>query len=293
MNEPDLRIDPLTGSYVIVTPWRQSRPNRPEGSCPFCPGGLEAQDQYAATWIQNRWPALPDGCHEVVLHSPLHDATFASLGDEGAARVVEIWSERTAILGSRPDVAYVFIFENRGPAVGATIDHPHSQICAFGVIPPVPKLELSASSCALCADGDNALVVSQNSGWLARVPSAPSWPYEILIATKSHTADLPTAGSLLRRELGVILTESVRRLERVFGPAVPYMLWVHQRPFDGSHWPTSHLHLHLAPLMRKPGVIRHLAAAELGAGIFFDPVDPLEAAALLKGHHREGRSDHS
>jgi UDPglucose--hexose-1-phosphate uridylyltransferase len=60
------------------------------------------------------------------------------------------------------------------------------------------------------------------------------------------------------------------------------MLWVHQRPTTGQDWPTAHLHLHLAPLLRGPGMIRHLAAAELGAGVFFDPVDPLTAAARLK-----------
>ena len=40
MSDADLRIDPLTGAYVVVTPWRQQRPNRPGGLCPFCPGGL-------------------------------------------------------------------------------------------------------------------------------------------------------------------------------------------------------------------------------------------------------------
>lgn len=283
MSEPDLRIDTLTGANVIVTPWRQSRPNLPEGSCPFCPGGLEAQEPYDTTWILNRWPALPDDRHEVILHSPRHDATFESLGIDGAVRVVEIWSERTAILGSRPDVGYVFIFENRGQAVGATIDHPHSQICAFGIVPPIPKLELSAGSCVLCPAPDEALVISRAGGWLARVPSAPSWPYEFLICTEDHKADLPAAGPRLRSGLGRILVASVRRLERVFGPAAPYLLWIHQRPVDGADWPAAHLHLHLAPVLRKPGVIRHLAAAELGAGIFFDPVDPLEAAAILKG----------
>jgi hypothetical protein len=29
-------------------------------------------------------------------------------------------------------------------------------------------------------------------------------------------------------------------------------------------------------------VMRHLAAAELGAGVFFDPVEPREAAAQLR-----------
>jgi hypothetical protein len=34
--------------------------------------------------------------------------------------------------------------------------------------------------------------------------------------------------------------------------------------------------------MRAPGVRRHLAAAEFGAGVFFDPVDPRQAAAHLR-----------
>jgi UDPglucose--hexose-1-phosphate uridylyltransferase len=60
------------------------------------------------------------------------------------------------------------------------------------------------------------------------------------------------------------------------------MLWIHQRPATGEDWPAAHLHLHLAPAQRAPGVTRHLAAAELGAGVFFDPVDPQEAAAQLR-----------
>jgi UDPglucose--hexose-1-phosphate uridylyltransferase len=95
-------------------------------------------------------------------------------------------------------------------------------------------------------------------------------------------ADLPAAGPRLRAGLAAILVDCLRRVERLFGAAVPYMLWVHQRPANGQDWPAAHLHLHLAPLLRGPGRIRHLAAAELGAGVFFDPVDPLAAAAQLQ-----------
>ena len=38
MSETDFRVDPLTGAPVVVTPWRQDRPNLPDGRCPFCPG---------------------------------------------------------------------------------------------------------------------------------------------------------------------------------------------------------------------------------------------------------------
>ncbi|HEY5985207.1 MAG TPA: hypothetical protein VIV12_02310 [Streptosporangiaceae bacterium] len=282
MTEPDLRIDPLTGAYVVVTPWRQHRPNLPEGPCPFCPGGLEAPGPYDVKSIANRWPALPGGRHEVILHSPGHFASFPSLGEAGAARVVELWSARTATLASRGDVSYVFVFENRGRAIGATIDHPHSQILALGVIPPVAQAELAASACRLCDAADDALVVARHRGWRATVPWAPSWPYETVISPGSHIPDLPSAGRELRTGLAGILVDCLARVERLLGPAAPYMLWAHQRPADGGDWPAAHLHLHLAPALRGPGVVRHLASAELGAGVFFDPVEPREAAARLR-----------
>jgi UDPglucose--hexose-1-phosphate uridylyltransferase len=279
VSEADLRVDPLTGSYVLVTPWRQRRPNLPDGPCAFCPGGLEAPEPYDVRHIPNRWPALPDGRHEVVLHSPDHGASFPALGEAGCARVIERWSERTAALGSRPDVAYVFVFENRGREIGATIEHPHSQIMAFGMIPPVPAAELSAATCLLCPDPGDELLVTRCAGWRAAVPHAPSWPYELLISPGRHVPDLPAAGPELRAGLAAILVDALTRLDCFLGPGAPYMLWVHQRPNDGTGYPAAHLHLHLAPALRAPGTVRHLASAEVGAGVFFDPVDPPRAAA--------------
>jgi UDPglucose--hexose-1-phosphate uridylyltransferase len=281
-NEPGLRVDPLTGALVVVTPWRQTRPNLPQGTCPFCPGGLEAPRDYRTLCIPNRWPALPGGRHEVVLHSPDHDRSFPSLGVTGTARVIELWSARTAELGARGDVGYVFVFENRGRAVGATIDHPHSQILAFETVPPIPAAELSRTACGLCEAADDRLIVARHGQWQAQVPWAPSWPYEMLISPHHHVADLPSAGARLRTGLAAILVDCLSGVERLFGNAAPYMLWIHQRPATGHDWPAAHLHLHLAPLLRGRGMIRHLAAAELGAGVFFDPIDPVTAAAQLK-----------
>jgi UDPglucose--hexose-1-phosphate uridylyltransferase len=232
--------------------------------------------------FQNRWPALPDGCHEIILHSPDHDSSFPALGEDRSAQVVELWSARTAALGSREDVAYVFVFENRGRMIGSTIDHPHSQVMAFSMIPPIPESELSASSCHLCEDPAADSLVIRRSGWQATVPWAPSWPYELLISPRNHVADLPAAGRELRAGLGAMLVEALTRVERLLGPGAPYMLWVHQRPTGEDDWPAAHLHLHLAPALRAPGVVRHLAAAEFGAGVFFDPVDPRQAAARLR-----------
>jgi UDPglucose--hexose-1-phosphate uridylyltransferase len=250
--------------------------------CPFCPGGLEAPGPYDVRHFPNRWPALPGGCHEVILHSPDHEASFPVLGAEQATRVVELWSARTAALGARDDVRYVFVFENRGRQIGATIDHPHSQIMAFTMIPPVAAAELAAGKCELCQGTDDDLVVTRRPGWQAAVPWAPSWPYEMLLSPGRHVPDLPAAGPELRAGLGAILVEALTRMERLLGRDTPYMLWIHQRPTDGNDWPAAHLHLHLVPARRAPGVARHLAAAEFGAGVFFDPVDPRQAAAQLR-----------
>src|SRR6266487_526571 len=207
MSQTDFRIDPLTGACVVVTPWRQHRPNLPDGHCPFCPGGLEAPHAYGVKSIANRWPGLPGGRHEVILHSPDHMSTFPSLGVAGTVSVVEMWSSRTAALGSRADVSYVFVFENRGRVIGATIDHPHSQILAFGMIPPLVKAELANPECELCRARDERLVVIGRSSWLASVPWAPSWPYEMVIAPREHVGDLPGAGPRLRTGLAEILVD--------------------------------------------------------------------------------------
>src|SRR4029079_18285862 len=117
---------------------RQERPNQPSAECPFCVGGLESPEPYDVRAFVNRWPSFPDRRCEVVLYAPDHDATFWSLGGEGALAVVDLWAERSAALGARAVVAYGLVFENRGAEVGATIPHPHGQIYAYTDVPPNP-----------------------------------------------------------------------------------------------------------------------------------------------------------
>ena len=276
-----MRVDPLTGASVVVTTSRQDRPNLPEEGCPFCPGGLEAPEPYRVRWFENRWPALPDGRAEVVLYSPDHDATFGSLGVGGAEDVVQLWAERTLALGARPDVAYVLVFENRGPEIGATITHPHGQIYAFGSVPPAPARELArdlASGCLLCGAEPGERLVTTTPGWRAWVPEAAAWPYEMVLAPHEHRPDLPAVVEAGPRGLASLLVDVFGRMDLLFDQPMPYMLWFHQRPTDGAAWPGAHVHAHVAPVFRRPGTMRYVAAGELGSGVFFNPVAPEEAA---------------
>ena len=88
--------------------------------------------------------------------------------------------------------------------------------------------------------------------------------------------------SIRRDGLADVLVDVVGRLDRLFDGPMPYMLWFHQRPTDGRHWPGAHLHVHLAPLLRAPGTPRFVASGELGSGVFFNPVRPEDAAARLR-----------
>ena len=135
--------DPYLGTVVHVVASRQARPNLPSTGCPFCVGGLEAPEPYDVRSFPNRWPALGEGRCEVVLYTPEHDATFASIGAIGVRRVIDLWAERTAALRAA-GAEYVLVFENRGAEVGATISHPHGQIYAYDHVPSRPHRLLTA-----------------------------------------------------------------------------------------------------------------------------------------------------
>lgn len=277
---PDVRTDALTSRPTVVVGSRQGRPNRPSAGCPFCPGGLEAPDDYDVHWFPNRWPALGDGCCEVVLYTPEHDASFGDLSPAQARRVVDLWAERTAALGARPDVEYVLVFENRGAEVGATIPHPHGQVYAFDSVPPEPLREL-VDGVEAAGPADDRLVVSRRGTWTAWVPEAAAWPYELRLASSCGAGAL-TDPECDRDGLAALLVDVLARLDQRFDEPMPYMLWVHQRPTGAEPWDAARVHVHVAPLRRSPGTARYVAAGELGSGVYFNPVDPLDAAASLR-----------
>ena len=278
----EIRHDPLTGAVVAVNAQRQARPNRPDEDCPFCVGGLEAPEAYEVRAFVNRWPSFPDDRCEVVLYTPEHNATFWSLSVDSAVAVVDLWAARSAALGARDDVAYVLVFENRGAEVGATIGHPHGQIYSYPEVPPTPMRELSAAVCAICAEEPGDRLVSEADGWRAWVPHASVYPYGLVVAPTAHEPDLPSLSRSSKRALATVLGDALHRLDALWDRPMPYMMWFHQRPFDGGSWPSAHVHVEIAVPQRAPGVMRFIAGGELGSGLYVNPVVPESAAAELR-----------
>lgn len=303
MSRNELRLDPLTREWVAIVGHRQDRPNLPSTGCPFCVGGLEAPEPYRVRAFENRWPAfgagapvdadgavahatgftaLPArGAAEVVLYSPSHTGSLATIGVDGARAVVDLWAERSAALLARPEIAYVLVFENRGELVGATISHPHGQIYAFGFEPPVPRREAQIAQehgCPLCATVPDELaagerVVHDGKDWVGYVPYASGYAYGLLLAPRTHVAGLPDLDDSQRDGLATALVDVVARYDRLFDAEMPYLMWVH---------PGVHLHVHFAPPLRSAGVQRFVASGEVGSGTLSNPVPPEVAAEALR-----------
>lgn len=316
----ELRRDGLTGEWVSIVGNRQARPNLPTQGCPFCVGGLEAPEPYETMAFVNRWPAyergpavdLPAlaaagvdrtdavGAAEVILYSPVHDASLGSLGPAQVREVVDLWADRTDALLARPEVRYVLVFESRGAEVGATIHHPHGQLYAFPFVPPAPEAEAARSRaegrCVVCGEvereggGERGTaddrVVYDDGEWVAWVPFASAYPYGMNLAPRSHVGRLGELDDAGRDGLAGALADVLGRYDRLWAddPArseiFPYLMWFHQAPdvHDGEY----HLHLHLAPPQRAPGVARYVAAGEVGSGTLSNPVVPEDAARTLR-----------
>lgn len=278
--EPDIRIDPYLGTVVNVVGTRQARPNLLNTGCPFCVGGREAPDPYTVRWFPNRWPAMTDGRCELLLYTPEHDATLASLGVEGARRVIDLWADRFAALAARADVAFVLVFENRGAEVGATIEHPHGQIYAYDHIPARPARLLAAKWSPDLRPGDR--FVAEHNDWLASVPFASTYPIAVNLAPRRRIPDVVSLNSDDRNQLATLLIDVLGRLDRLYDQPLPYMMWLNQRPTDGDAWPHAWFNIDIVSPWRHAGVPRFIAAAEVSCEEYFNPVIPEVLAEQLR-----------
>ena len=199
----ELRWDPTTSEWIIVSGERRKRPLLPERSCPFCPGSEEIpKTDWTVLCLTNKFPSLrvdspvPDikcdklyrckpsiGVCEVVVYTPKHDASFADLSVENIKGIIGLWAQRFRELGDRDYIKYVFIFENKGREIGVTLDHPHGQIYGFPFIPPLIKKELESckkywkrnKNCLFCEiiekeEKDALRIVCENEGFVCFLP---------------------------------------------------------------------------------------------------------------------------
>ena len=238
------------------------------------------------------WPAA--GRCEVVCFSQHHTASFADLSPAQAATVMSAWVDRSAELARQPGVEQVYCFENRGAEIGVTLSHPHGQIYAYPYI--TPRTDRMLRSCAgyrhetgrnlfddlLAAElEDSARIVLAGNHWIALVPHAAHWPYEVHLYPRRRVPGLPALDDAARAEFCELYLDLLRRFDRLFDQPAPYISAWHQAPVRRGGTDFA-LHLELFTVRRAPGRLKYLAGSESGMGAFANDVAPEAAAARLR-----------
>ena len=158
--------------------------------------------------------------------------------------------DRYAELAARAEVAYVFIFENRGKEIGVTLTHPHGQIYAFPFVPPRvaagargrrPRTHARTGRCLQCDIVAEEIGVRRahrrraSEGFVAYVPFAARAAVRGARRRRRRTAQslLDLDRRRARRPRAPPARACRRSTTRLWGFPMPYTMSMHQRATDG------------------------------------------------------------
>jgi UDPglucose--hexose-1-phosphate uridylyltransferase len=296
-----IRWDALAGEWVVIAAARQDRTFLPPADqCPLDPSapGRPTEipaDSYDVVVFENRFPSLaePLGRCEVVCFTSDHSASFAALSPRRVRTVFEAWVDRTEALSALPETRQVYCFENRGEEIGVTLHHPHGQIYAFPFLAPrlaqmvaqaraYPGANLFDDLVAAELRGGTR-IVTRNEHWVAFVPEAARWPYEVRIFPLTRVPDLPALDEAARDAFGPLYLDVLRRFDGLFGKPAPYIAAWYQAPVrDPEARGQFAVHLQVLSVRRAADKLKYLAGTESGMGVWINDIVPEEAAQRLR-----------
>ncbi len=330
----ELRKDPVTGRWVIISTERRKRPTDfrlesvhmlPDGSCPFCEGHEEMTPRELLAYgrngggpntpgwtvrvIPNQFPVLRVegvldrqgeglfdkmngiGAHEVIIESPTHGETLASMDQYAVEQVLWACRERVQDLKRDQRFRYMIIFKNHGAAAGASLDHSHTQLIALPIVPREVRDEVDGSRsyyqtkerCVFCdilrqEATDGRRLIAENADMVALAPYAPRFPFETWILPKRHQALFEEAPRHEYASLARLLGDILRRMNKAL-QLPPYNLLIHSAPVVEPAGEYYHWHVEIIPKLTK------VAGFEWATGFYLNPTSPEEAAQVLRDAH--------
>jgi UDPglucose--hexose-1-phosphate uridylyltransferase len=308
------RSRPWRGETQVL-PAREGPAYDPD--CTLCPGNRrasgETNPEYTGVWaFVNDFPTLaPDsyeireasgpyaartsrGVCEVINYSENHSQRLSTLSPDGVAEVVEAWTRIYERLGSQEGIGYVLIFGNRGEIMGNSQLHPHGQVYAYGGVPDlmieaqVQRFRQSREreeACFVCGANrvetdDGRRLVASNDAFVAYVPFAAQFPYDVMIVPRAHAGSLLELDPPARRDFAEILRRALAGMDRLFDVAYHYSMALIQAPTDGEDC-GFHMQIHITSLLRGPGLRKHVVGADI-FGRIINPSDPNHSAAEIR-----------
>ena len=328
---PELRKDPITGRWVIISTDRARRPTdfvresvkiKGVALCPFCTGnegktpseilaygrngGAKDTPGWTLRVVPNKFPALGIegsldregdglfdrmngiGAHEVIIESPDHMSTLATLPQKPVEEM--LWACRDRILDLKNDrrFRYILLFKNHGEPAGASIEHTHSQLIALPIVPTRVREEIESSKryynekerCLFCdmirqeAEIGERLIFG-NDYFVALAPYAPRFPFETWILPRRHSSAFENMPTPYYASLAYVLREFLQRLDLALSyPS--YNFVVHTSPIGEEINDHYHWHIEMMPKLTK------VAGFEWGTGFYINPTPPEESARFLR-----------
>lgn len=308
------RYNPLTGEWILVSPHRTKRPwqgkveqqslqHKPEyePDCYLCPNNKRASGDinpsYSSTFVfDNDFSALRSdtfdfaindselikaksekGICRVVCFSPKHNLTLAELELNEIIEVIKTWQKEYILLGSKPFINYVQIFENKEEIMGCSNPHPHGQIWAQETIPNEPAKEHSNQLKYFKEKGTTLLrgyidlekrkqerIIFENDSFVLLVPFWAVWPFETMIIPKKIINNIIQLNDKEVEHFAEILKITTVKYDNVFNVSFPYSAGIHQAPTDGVEHPEWHFHMHFyPPLLRSATIKKFMVGYEM------------------------------
>jgi UDPglucose--hexose-1-phosphate uridylyltransferase len=297
--EPDHRDDcPFCEGNEMQTPpevyalREQSEPNRPGWKVRVVPNKFAALSPAVKLEVQH--PEIFTtisgyGSHEVIVETPQHNQTLATLPQEQVELVLQAVLQRMRTLAQDEHLAFVQVFRNHGAAAGTSLVHPHSQLIATPIVPTNVREEIEEARrfyddrvrCVYCyllekEHQQDRRIVLLTDHYVVLTPFASRSPFELMILPRRHSAsfvfdakreDIAPLADVLRRTL-LLLYRAANN------PA--YNAVLHTAPLRDSCMDYYHWHLEIVPRLATP------AGFELGTGIYITTAIPEETAAYLR-----------
>ena len=186
------------------------------------------------------------GAHEVLVETPLHQETLATLPPKAVENVLWAYRERIIDLQRDPRLRYVLVFKNHGVAAGASLEHSHSQLIALPIVPRRVSEEIEGARnyfqykerCVFCdiirqEIRQKARVISENKSFVSIAAFASRFPFETWVLPKKHHSHFEHMEPFEYEQAAQILSDTLRRMNQVLNNP-PYNYIIHTSSFSDT-----------------------------------------------------------
>jgi UDPglucose--hexose-1-phosphate uridylyltransferase len=326
---PELRLNLITREWVIIAREKGKRPEDfigarerkrlPEfvDTCPFCPGNeaktpheqhrISDEKGWKIRVVPNKFAVLSKegerqrinvglrknvngvGLHEVIIESPAHNLTTATMPVEQLKEVMQTYKDRFVEVYNDCRIEHVIIFKNNGTASGTTIEHPHSQIVGIPVTPLQIRGRIENSmryfddtgECLLCNTlndeiSDGSRILCNTEHFVSFVPYAALSAFHIWIFPKRHSGSFSDIRPEEMWDLAINLKKTMSKL--YYGLEHPDFNYVVRSGKPGNS-SSEFIHWYISIVPR----VAMASGFELGSGMYINPLIPEMSAEFLRG----------